>query len=107
MMDSRIDSLKKLLEENPNDSFTRYAIALEYSSLGKPETAITYLKETIERDANYLPVYRQLGQILARLNRTEEAKPIYRKGIEVAEATGDAHAKEEMTEELEELEDEW
>jgi tetratricopeptide (TPR) repeat protein len=107
MTHSRLDSLKKLLEENPNDSFTRYAIALEYSSLGEPETAITYLKEIIERDANYVPAYRQLGQILARLNRTEEAKPIYKKGIEIAEAIGDAHAKEEMTEELEELEDEW
>jgi tetratricopeptide (TPR) repeat protein len=107
MTHSRLDSLKKLLEENPDDSFTRYAIALEYGSLGEPETAITYLKEVIDRDANYLPAYRQLGQIFARLNRTQEAKPIYRKGIEIAEATGDAHAKEEMTEELEELEDEW
>ena len=107
MADSRLDSLKKLLEKNPNDSFTRYAIALEHNSLGDPETAITHLKEIIERDANYLPAYHQLGQILARLNRTQEAKPIYRKGIEIAESIGDAHAKEEMIEELEELEDEW
>jgi len=107
MTPSRLDSLKLLLEENPNDSFTLYAIALEYDSLGEPETAVTYLKEIIERDANYLPAYRQLGQILARLNRTEEAKPIYRKGIEIAETIGDAHAKQEMTEELDEIEDEW
>jgi hypothetical protein len=41
------------------------------------------------------------------LNRTEEAKQLYRKGIELAESTRDAHVKQEMTEELEQLEDEW
>jgi tetratricopeptide (TPR) repeat protein len=107
MTQSRLESLKQLLVEDPNDSFTRYALALEYNSLGEPETAVSFLKEVIDRDATYLPAYHQLGQICARLNRTEEAKQIYRKGIELAKATGDAHAREEMTEELEELEDEW
>jgi Tfp pilus assembly protein PilF len=107
MTRSRLESLKQLLVEDPNDSFTRYAIALEYNSIGEPETAMNFLKEVIDRDATYLPAYHQLGQICARLNRTEEAKQVYRKGIELAQATGDIHAKEEMTEELEELEDEW
>jgi tetratricopeptide (TPR) repeat protein len=104
---TRLESLKQLLVEDPNDSFTRYAIALEYNWLGEPETAINFLREVIDRDATYLPAYHQLGQICIRLNRTEEAKQIYKKGIELAQATGDTHAKEEMTEELEELEDEW
>jgi Tfp pilus assembly protein PilF len=107
MTESRLESLKRLLEEDPHDSFTRYALALEYNSLGDLETAVTYLKEVIDRDASYLPAYHQLGQIYARLNRTEEAKQVYRKGIELAQAKGDIHAKGEMTEELEELEDEW
>ena|SRR3972149_5631163 len=107
MTESRLESLKRLLEEDPNDSFTRYALALEYNSLGEAETAVTYLKEVIDRDASYLPAYHQLGQIYVRLNRTEDAKRIFREGIRVAEVAGDTHAKEEMTEELEELEDEW
>jgi tetratricopeptide (TPR) repeat protein len=107
MAQGRLDSLKQLLEKDPNDSFTRYAIALEYNSLGEPEIAINFLKEVIDRDATYLPAYHQLGQICVRLNRTEEAKQVYKRGIELAQLSGDAHAKEEMTEELEELEDEW
>ena len=37
---SRIDILKGFLEENPNDSFSRYAIALEYVKLGKNDDAV-------------------------------------------------------------------
>ena len=107
MTESRLEALKQLLEKDPSDSFTRYAIALEYNSIGNHESAITYLKEVIERDQNYLPAYHQLAQIYARLNRTSEAKTTYRKGIEIAEMIGDSHAKKEMTEELEEIEDEW
>jgi tetratricopeptide (TPR) repeat protein len=107
MTQSRLESLKQQLVEDPNDSFTRYALALEYNSLGEPETAVSFLKEVIDRDATYLPAYHQLGQICVRLNRTEEAKQIFKKGIELAQVTGDTHAKKEMTEELEELEDEW
>ena len=107
MTEPRIETLKEYLRKDPNDSFTRYALALEYQSLGEPETSATYLKEVIDRDPNYIPAYHQLGQIYARLNRTAEAKQFYRRGIEVADSNGDTHAREEMTEELEELEDEW
>ncbi len=107
MPESRIETLKQFLEKDPNDSFTRYALALEYQSRGKSETAIDYLVEVIKRDLKYIPAYHQLGQIYAKLNRTTEAKETYRRGVQVAETTGDAHAKEEMTEELGELEDEW
>lgn len=107
MPEARLEALKRLLEKDPNDSFTRYALAMEYQSRGEPDTAITYLKEVVSRDANYIPAYHLLGQVLAKLNRTQEAKRTYRQGIEVAEVAGDTHAKKEMTEELEELEDEW
>jgi Tfp pilus assembly protein PilF len=107
MAESRIDTLKESLLKNPNDSFARYALAIEYQSLGDLETSIVLLKEVIERDPNYVPAYHQLGQTYTKLNRTTEAKEVYQKGIQVAEVTGDTHATEEMTEELEELEDEW
>ena len=107
MSEARLGALKQLLDKDPNDSFTRYALAMEYQSRGEPETAITYLKEVMRRDASYIPAYHLLGQIYAKLNRTQEAKNIYRMGIEAADAAGDLHARREMTEELEELEDEW
>lgn len=103
----RILKLTELLEKDPNDSFTRYALALEYKSNGDVQTSINILNELLQRDERYVAGYHQLGQIYVNQNRTDLAKKIYRKGIEQADKTGDKKAKREMEEELEEIEDEW
>ena len=103
----RIKALTELLAKNPDDTFSRYALALEYNSIGKKESAIAALKELIQRDPKYVAAYHQLGQLHCEVNNTREAKKIYGKGIELAIEVGDTHAKAEMEEELEEIEDEW
>lgn len=99
--------MKKSLAEDPNDSFSRYALALEYDSAGETQLAIATLLELIERNAKYIPAYHQLGKIYSRQNQSQEAKTIYRRGIETATSPDDFHERKEMEEELEELEDEW
>ncbi len=105
--EDRIKKLQEFLANDPNDSFTRYALAMEYNGLNDIELAITTLRELIERDPNYIAAYHQLGLILAKLNRTDEAKPVYRKGIDVAVLIGEEKEQHEMEEELEDIEDEW
>jgi len=99
----RIEKLKEFLRADPNDSFTRYALALEYHGIGEPQRALDALLELTGIDPRYVPAYQQLGQIAASLNRMNEAKEYYRRGIEAASAQGEAHAAKEMQEELEEL----
>ncbi len=103
----RIKALTELLDKNPDDSFSRYALALEHVSLGETEGAIAELRELIHRDPKYLAAYHQLGQLYCKVNSTAKAKIIYRQGIELALEANDIHAKTEMEEELEEIEDEW
>ena len=103
----RVKALTELLAKNPDDSFSRYALALEYISLGETESAIAALRDLIRRDPKYIPAYYQLGRLYCKVNKTDEAKKILRKGIEFAAETNDLHAKMEMEEELEEIEDEW
>jgi thioredoxin-like negative regulator of GroEL len=105
--DERIKALKEFLAKDPDDAFSRYALALEYRSFGESENAVAELEELVRRDSKYLAAYQQLGQIFHTLNKTTEAKRYYRRGIEVAEEVNDIHAKREMEEELEEIEDEW
>jgi Tfp pilus assembly protein PilF len=105
--EERIKALKEFLAKDPDDSFSRYALALEYNGMGESESAISALKELLQRDTKYIAAYQQLGQIYCKLNKTSDAKRFYRKGIEVAEGANDIHAKQEMEEELEEIEDEW
>lgn len=105
--EQRIQKLKELLEKDPNDSFSRYALALEYMGMSDLQTAIEELETLISTDPKYLAAYHQLGQIYGRLNRTAEAKKVYRKGIDLAQELGEEKEGKEMREELEELEDEW
>jgi len=103
----RINALTGLLLKNPDDSFSRYALALEYHSAGEIERAMTALQELIQRDPKYIAAYHQLGRFYCKVNNTAEAKKIYRRGIGLATEANDIHAKKEMEEELEDIEDEW
>ena len=105
--EQRIEKLKEMITKDPNDSFSRYALALEYNGINEPLTAIEILEELIKRDEKYIAAYHQLGQLLGKMNKTQEAKKAYRKGIDLAQEANDDKAVREMREELEELEDEW
>jgi len=105
--EQRIERLKEIVAKDPTDSFSRYALALEYSGLNEPLAAIELLEELIQRDEKYIPAYHQLGQAFGKLNRTQEAKKVYRKGIDLAHEQHDEKTEKEMREELEDLEDEW
>lgn len=105
--EQRIEKLKEMIAKDPTDSFSRYALALEYNGINEPLTAIEILEELLQRDEKYIAAYHQLGQLLGKMNKTQEAKKAYRKGIDLAQEVGDDKAVREMREELEELEDEW
>lgn len=103
MSQERITKLKEFLEQDPDDSFSRYALALEYASRGETQIAVSFLQEVIKRDPHYLPAYQQLGYNHAKLGRSDEAAAILRQGVARAIEAGDHHARSEMQEALDEL----
>ena len=105
--EQRIQKLLEMLVNDPNDSFTRYALALEHVGVNNPAEAIEILNELVSRDPKYIPAYHQLGILEGKLNHTQEAKKAYRRGIDQAVLQGESKEEKEMREELEELEDEW
>jgi tetratricopeptide (TPR) repeat protein len=105
-MNDRLAALRGFLEQDPDDAFTRYALALEHLSAGDTDTAIALLRETIERDPAYVPAYHQLGMALHRIGALTEAAACYEQGIAAARSANERHAADEMTRELEDLQDE-
>jgi len=93
---ARKQQLQTMLEEDPDDPFLRYGLAMEYVSEGDNESAVRCLRELIGRTPDYVPAYLQAGQALTRLDREEEARGVYRAGIAVAQKKGDQHAAGEM-----------
>jgi tetratricopeptide (TPR) repeat protein len=84
-MKSRIEQLQEFLNEDSNDSFLRYALALEYVRVDKNDTARDCFLKLIKDDENYIATYYQLGKLYESLNDSEKAKEIYKKGIKIAQ----------------------
>jgi Tfp pilus assembly protein PilF len=100
---NRIEILKGFLNDNPNDSFSRYALALEYVKLGQTDDAQREFETVIKNDAGYVATYYQLGQLYQKLGKTHEAEKTLRTGITVAAKAGDEHTRSELEAALEGL----
>ncbi len=101
MNDYKIETLKALVEKNPNNPLGRYGLANEYLKLEMYEEAITEIKAYLKLKDDEGAVYRILGEALLKLGRKEEAKEAYRKGIEVANRHGHPGMAAEFEETLE------
>jgi tetratricopeptide (TPR) repeat protein len=85
IMTPRIKQLKEFLKEDQNDSFLKYALALEYMKIEENNTAKDCFLSLIAGDKNYLASYYQLGKLYESLSDQEPAIEIYKKGIEIAQ----------------------
>lgn len=91
-----MDILNGMLAQNPNDSFARYGLAMEYRNRGGLERAIEEFRALTAADPDYSAAYFHGGQTLQRLGRIEEARQWYRRGIEVTTRKGERHALAEL-----------
>ncbi|MFZ1129879.1 MAG: tetratricopeptide repeat protein [Terriglobales bacterium] len=99
----RIALLSEILTANPEDSFARYGLALEYSKAGQTDQALQEFTTLIAKNPDYTPAYFMAAQTLATASRPDEAKRWLVDGISSARRTGNTHAQSEMTSMLEEL----
>jgi tetratricopeptide (TPR) repeat protein len=97
----RLNRLKELLQQNPRDSFVRYGLAMEYARQARLEEAIGEFRTLITADPDYVAAYFHAGQTLEKLGRSDEARTIYREGIEAAGRRGDQRASSELEAALE------
>ena len=83
---NRIDQLEAFLEEDPDDPFTRFALAQERLKQDDVDEARRLFEELVERNPDYVGTYYHLGKLYERLGRTDDAIETYADGIEVARA---------------------
>lgn len=100
---NRIEILKSFLEHEPGDSFSRYALAMEYAKKGQMEEARRAFEYVRDHDPQYVATYFQLAQLYRTLGLPHDAEKTYRTGITVATKAGDAHTREELEAALESL----
>ena len=99
----RIAMLNEILAQNPNDTFARYGLAMEYSGKSEVGRALEEFGKLLSANPDYTVGYFMAAQTLARAERVEEAKKMLQDGIASAKRTGNAHAQSEMEAMLAEL----
>jgi tetratricopeptide (TPR) repeat protein len=100
---SRIELLQESLLTTPDTPFIRYALAMELSNSGSAEEAWSHFDYLLKRHPDYSATYFQAGRLLVKLGRSDEARKVFEKGIEVTGKQGNAHAQSELEAVLDEL----
>lgn len=93
------DRLQQLLEfyiKEPKDPFLKYALATEYLRLDDVEKALSFYQDLINNHADYVGTYYHLGKLYEQLGRKDDALFTYKKGMDIAFAARDNHARNEL-----------
>lgn len=101
---SKIKQLARQIKNNPGDSFSKFALALEFRKEGEFKKARILFEDILSSDPEYVGVYYHLGKLYEALDRQNDAKELYQKGIEVADKQRKIRTKKELKEALTQLE---
>jgi tetratricopeptide (TPR) repeat protein len=105
MSNQRLDYILQMLKIEPNDSFLRYALSLEYAKSNEIEKAIETIELLLVNDVNYLGAYYQLGKLYEQSGNTGLAIETYKKGIVIAQQQNNRKTLGELNEALLSIED--
>lgn len=97
-MNNRRDKILAMLNEDPEDGFLLYSLAMDHRGAGETESALEVFDRLIARETPHVPAYFMSAQMLAEDDRVDEARTRLRDGIEEARRQNDGHAAAEMSE---------
>jgi Tfp pilus assembly protein PilF len=95
--------LARNIKANPDDSFSKFALALEFLKQDKLQQARVLFENIYANDPTYVGIYYHLGKLYERLDRADDAKQMYTEGIEVAANQKEKRTLKELKEVLGEL----
>ncbi len=103
-MTGRVEQIRRLLEQEPNDPFLLYALAHEHAQAGELEESVRLFDQTLSADPTYCYAYYHKARSLMEMGRRDEANESARAGLKRAHAIGDHQAAGELQALLEEFE---
>jgi len=100
---SRIEKLQEFLAKDPNDSFVRHALALEYQKIGDIPAARKLFEDLLAHDPAAVGSYYHLAKLLEGLGENQAALEWYEKGMAAAKAANEKRAFNELRSAYDEL----
>lgn len=92
----RLKSLIKMYNEDPGDSFIRFAIAKEYEKIGDYQMAMEHYLSLKVDDPDYVGLYYHLAKLMEEMEDENQALSVYEEGIVIAKKLNDFHALSEL-----------
>lgn len=91
-----IDNLQSMLDTGQDNALLRFALGSALLKQKKYEDAQKHLSKAIEQNPNHSAAWKLYGKALVAMNKTEEAKDVFTRGIDAANKNGDIQAIKEM-----------
>ncbi len=95
---SIIKKLAANVKANPDDSFSKFALALEFLKQGDMKKARLFFEDIYEKDPDYVGVYYHLGKLYERTEQFKKATKMYEEGIKIAAAQNEKRTLSELKE---------
>jgi predicted Zn-dependent protease len=92
----KIALFSQILSKKPNDTFTRYALAIELVARGRVDDGLSQFNTIIAENPDYVPAYQMSAQTMIKANRTGVAFERLEAGIAAAARTGNRKAFAEL-----------
>jgi len=106
MTNSRIKWLAQAVRRNPEDSFSKFALALELLKNNRTSQALPLFESIHRNDPDYLGIYYHLGKLYQRLQRLDDAERCYLEGVGRAISQKESRTRSELEEALQQLNEE-
>lgn len=99
-----IRKLATYVKKNPDDSFSKFALALEFKKQGEYKRSRMFFEDILQKDPEYVGVYYHLGKLYEMMDQLADAKKMYKQGITIADSQREDRTKSELEEALAQLE---
>jgi Flp pilus assembly protein TadD len=99
----KIAQFEKVAESNPDDVMSRFTLGKLHLEAEQPDRAAEVLEALLDLKSDYTAAFPLLGKAYERSGKLAKAIRLYQKGIELADAAGDLHPRNQMQERLAEL----
>lgn len=96
MESPRSEMFRKLLQRDPSNPMVLYSLGNELFKEGNHAEARDHLGRAVENKPDYSVAYRMLGRAHFELGEDAEAREVFEKGRQVAEANGDLQTVKEI-----------
>ena len=93
---SRLEQLRAMLQDDPDDLFLNFGLAMELLKEGQVEEALAGFDRALQIDPGHAPAHQQKARALMQVGRKEQAVEALQAGIRAAQRSGDRHAVDDM-----------